>query len=372
MALTIGGKGLKPGGSGPQQPLTALEQKLTDRIATALRILASEIDAGAYISAIKNLDPDLFEKLLFDMNINSIDLLLRDTMRGIVLQGGTDEARRILRSNPRSGFSMQSALEYSGQKLQSGIILPTGVLPQVPDLEFAIETPAGRMFTTISQRATDYAQMRSAQLIREVTDANRLAIRRLVGQAFTRPNTVDVLGRQLRQIIGLHSRWANAVLNFDEKNFTAMVKAGVSPDTARARTDVLTKRYRDKLIRRRAEMIARTEVQQAQNYGRQASWEASDRAGLVDAASMKEWQTAPLASSYGGPCDICAALRGSRVPWNGVFNNGDVMPPAHPHCRCTAVLVPPTRGLQGLPSQDLGSWIAELDALEAQDAGLVS
>jgi hypothetical protein len=183
---------------------------------------------------------------------------------------------------------------------------------------------------------------------------------------------VDATARELRQIVGLHSRWARAVLNFDEKNFTAMVKAGVSSEDARTRTDNLTKKYRDKLIRRRAEMIARTEVQQAQNYGRQASWEASDRAGLVDAASMKEWRTAPRGSSYGEPCDECAAMRGTRVPWNGSFANGDVMPPAHPHCRCTAVLVPPTRGLEGLPSQDLGSWITQLDALEAQDAAVTS
>jgi hypothetical protein len=40
------------------------------------------------------------------------------------------------------------------------------------------------------------------------------------------------------------------------------------------------------------------------------------------------------------------------------------MPPAHPHCRCTAVLIPPSRGLTGLPSQDMDRWLAELRLMD--------
>ena len=369
MPLVFGGK-RKPGGTGPRTPLDPLEQKVTDRVALVLRALANGVDVDAFAAAIRDLDPDALERLLADIQIGQIQQLLDDTLKNVVISGASEEARRILRSSPRINPVPGDALEYGGKVLPSGIVLPTSQAPAVPGIEFAIETPVDRMFTSINVRATDYARIRSAQLVTEVSNSNRLAIRRVISQAFTPPNpkTVDQTARTLRQIVGLHSRWATAVENFDAKNFRAFLKEGMSESAARARADVLTKRYRDKLIRRRAEMIARTELQMAGNFARQASWEASDRAGLVDPGSMKEWRTAPLGSSYGPPCDECQGLRGKRVPWNGTFPNGLLTPPAHPHCRCTVVLVPPTRGLTGLPSQNMDDWISRLDELEAEDA----
>ena len=64
------------------------------------------------------------------------------------------------------------------------------------------------------------------------------------------------------------------------------------------------------------------------------------------------------------------AVRGTRVPWNGAFSNGFMFPPAHPHCRCTVVLVPPSRGLEGLPSQDMASWLERLDQMYADEGAL--
>lgn len=366
MALTIGGRRL--GGNGPAQPLDPQEQRLADRVALALRSIQKVMDPEAYVQAIRALDPDLLERLLAEINVEGISRLLDDTLRGIVMSGSTAEARRIIRDTPRLQPPVGAGLEYGGQVLPSGIILPTSQTSPPPDIEFAIEQPVDRMFRVIDTRARDYAQFRSAALVREVTDSNRLAIRRVVAQAFTgpTPKTVDQTARTLRQVVGLHTRWANAVQRFDDENVARLIKGGMSVDEARARQDVLTKRYRDKLIRRRAEMIARTEIQTAQNYAREASWDALNRTGLVDGQSMKRWVTAPIASRYGPPCPECQEQAGKEVPWNGTFSNGRSMPPAHPHCRCTAVIVPPSRGLTGLPSQDLSSWLDRLDELEAQ------
>lgn len=369
MALTIGGSRRKrPGGGPPSTPLTPLEQRLTNRLVTVMNLLSSTLDTEAYAAAIANLDPDMLERLLTEVNIDQIGRLLDSTLTGVVMSGATSEARNIIRTTPRIGQNPFNTLEYGGQVLPSGIVLPTPVITAPPDIEFVIEEPVDRMFKFINQKATDYARTRSAQLVRSIDNSNRLAIRQVITSAFTTPRTVDQTARTLRDIVGLHPRWARAVENFKETNTRRLIRDGMSTENAAIKADEMTEKYRRKLIRRRAEMISRTEIQQAQNFGREASWQASDRAGLIDARAEKEWRTAPQGSRYGPPCDECTAMAGKRVPWNGSFPNGRSMPPAHPHCRCTAVLIPPTRGLTGLPSQDMGSWIDRLDALDAEYA----
>ena len=368
MALTFGGRRRKrPGGGPPSTPLTPLEQQLTDRLVRVMNLLSPNLDTNAYTSAISDLDPDLLERLLNQVNIDQIAGLLDKTLYGVVLSGATSEARDIIRTSPRIGQNPFNSLEYGGEVLPSGIILPRPLISLPPDVEFLIENPVERMFKFVNQKAADYARLRSAQLVTSISDSNRLAIRQVISTAFTGTRTVDQTARSLRDIVGLHPRWARAVQTFKETNTTRLIRDGMSTESAALKADEMTQKYRKKLIRRRAEMIARTEIQQAQNFGREASWQASDRAGLIDPRAEKEWRTAPQGSRYGPPCDECTELSGKRVPWNASFSNGYSMPPAHPHCRCTAVLVPPTRGLTGLPSQDMGSWIDKLDQLEAEE-----
>lgn len=366
MALTIGGKRRKPGGGPPAVPLTPTESRLVNRLVSTMNTLSDAFDVEQYAEAIRNLDPDLLEQLLNDVNIDELNVLIDDTLRDVVMDQASTEARKVIRNAPRTGNSPFLDLNYVGEVLPSGIIIPTPEMVEAPDVQFYIKEPVDRMFRFVSQRATDYASTRSATLVRQIDESNRLAIREVITRAFTEPRTVDETARALRHIVGLHPRWARAVERFNEKNLVRLVREGMSSRQAQETANRMTERYRKKLIRRRAEMIARTEIQQAQNYARQTSWEATESLGLVDPRSEKEWRTALATSRYGPPCDVCAPLNGTRVPWNGVFDNGRSMPPAHPNCRCTAVLIPPTRGLTGLPSQNMQPWIDRLDELETE------
>lgn len=111
-------------------------------------------------------------------------------------------------------------------------------------------------------------------------------------------------------------------------------------------------------------MIARTELQMAQNMARQTGWDAAYKTGVMDGGSKKEWLAAPAGSRRGRPCDICAGLNGKRVQWNAAFPTGHIMPPAHPHCRCTAVLVPPSRGLSDMSGPEIDEWLTRVAQLE--------
>ena len=367
MALTFGGKRRKPGGGPPAEPLSPAESSLVRRLVGVMNTLAGDLNTRDWEAAIANVDPDLLERLMTGTNIEAIGKLLEKNLAGVVLSGATDEAKKIIRNAPRVNQNPVSALGPVGTVLPSGIIIPTS-MPSIPDVEFLIERPMDRMFKFMNEKAVDYARTRSAQLVRSIDESNRLAIRQLITRAFTEPRTGKQTARSIREIIGLHPRWAMAVERFKDQNFRNFVQEGMATDAATAKSELMAEKYRGKLIRRRAEMIARTEIQTAQNFGREASWVASERVGLVDPRSEKQWVTAPGGSRYGPPCDECMDMRDVRVPWNGVFPNGFSMPPAHPNCRCTAVLVAPVRGLTGLPSQDMGSWIAELDRLEAEGA----
>jgi SPP1 gp7 family putative phage head morphogenesis protein len=95
-------------------------------------------------------------------------------------------------------------------------------------------------------------------------------------------------------------------------------------------------RYRVRLLKQRAIRIARTEISAAANAGRYLSWiEAEDR-GLLPAGSTKRWITATDERT----CPICQPMNRVEIPWTIPFTTGDQMPPAHPNCRCTAVIVP--------------------------------
>lgn len=78
----------------------------------------------------------------------------------------------------------------------------------------------------------------------------------------------------------------------------------------------------------RATTIAKTEVANAQAGGNFEVWKKS---GLV--------QTVKWTVSADEPCDECAGNEDQEVEFGKPFDSGDLMPPAHPNCRCVLVAV---------------------------------
>ncbi len=76
----------------------------------------------------------------------------------------------------------------------------------------------------------------------------------------------------------------------------------------------------------RATMIAKTEVSNAQGGGNFQVWKKS---GMVKSV---RWTV-----SADEPCDDCADNEDVVVDLGELFPSGDVMPPAHPSCRCMLV-----------------------------------
>ena len=361
MAITRGGK-RRPGGTGPAQPLTPVEQALVDRIARMLRESRLAVDVGKIAEAVVALAPSDLESAINDATVLYIEARLADAFAAAYRQRARDEWIRLLKEDARRGAPI---LQDQGVRLPSGIIVPRSLAADLDVVtEFTINPVRDVIVDYINPAALQYANQRSAALVTDITTANRTALRYIIRDSLAVGRSPMDTARLIRDTVGLHTRWARAVVNYDEAQMRQLIRAGMSPAAARARVDTLVKTYRDRLIRRRAEMISRTEIQLAQNMARQSTWDVSAKTGLLDGASQKEWLVAPSGSRRGAPCEICAELNGKRVAWNAAFPTGHTMPPAHPHCRCTAVLIPPSRGLTGLPSQDMDRWLRELQAMD--------
>lgn len=362
MALTRGGK-RRLGGGPPRTPLTAVEKKLVERIARALRESRLVADLVTIERAIVALNPNEVEEVIRELSIVYLEARLADTLAAAYRRKAEEEFVRLMRNDAMRNAPILQP--QAGVRLPSGIIVPASLAPSFePITEFQINPVRDIITDYIDPAAVRYADVRGAQLVTDIDAANRTAVRYIIRDSLALGRSPADTARLLRDTVGLHTRWARAVVNYDEKTMRQLIRAGMTPAQARAATDARVKTYRDRLIRRRAEMIARTEIQLAQNMARQTSWDASNKAGLLDGTSQKEWLVAPSGSRRGRPCDVCAGLNGKRVQWNAAFPTGHTMPPAHPHCRCTAVLIPPSRGLTGLPSQDMDRWLRELQAMD--------
>lgn len=298
--------------------LTPAEAALYEQIKSALYDVARETDLEALAAAIRRLDPDQLERALASIRLGISTTDLAAAIRQVIVQSGV-----------QTSLAMQAVIAAT----------PTwgGPLTGTPTVRFA--------FNITDPNAARFADIQAARLVTAITEANRLAIRQIISDAFAKQITVDYTARRLRQFVGLHPRWATAVDRNYDRVYQNLIRQGVKPAVAAERALNINEKYRQKLIRARSTMIARTEIQIAQNMGRQAAWNQGLNRGYIDGTSTKKWSSSYSNNSYGPPCDKCAELDGFEVKVDEAFPNGLLMPPAHPHCRCTAVLMPPDRGL---------------------------
>ena len=198
-------------------------------------------------------------------------------------------------------------------------------------------------FDALDPRAIAWAQTRAGALIAQVTDEQRAILNRVLARSIENGWTVAQTTQDLRQVIGLHDRWASAVSSSWDRDYDRLLRSGLSDALARQQADALADRYRNRLLQARARNIARTEILTAGNQGRWLSWAQGVDGGYISKNAMKQWTTGPLITRSPKRiqvCDICAGVRGEMRKWNEPFSNGVMMPPAHPSCRCSAELVP--------------------------------
>ncbi len=182
-------------------------------------------------------------------------------------------------------------------------------------------------FTLTPSDAIRWAEQRAAELVVEIDQASRDAVRQTVTTALREGRSVLDTAAEVRGAVGLHSRWANAVARHRQR----LVDEGRNPE----QVERMTAKYQERLVRARARNIARTELLRASNAGALETYRRAEALGAL-VAPLKRWVTAHDERL----CPLCAPLDGVEVEGlDTPFPNSAVlMPPLHPSCRCRGVV----------------------------------
>lgn len=186
-------------------------------------------------------------------------------------------------------------------------------------------------FDVVNPRVTEWVRAQAGARITEISETSRQTIRDLVERSVRgdRGMSPQQLARSIRDHIGLTTRQSRAVDNLRRR----MAADSRTPNQIEGTLE----RYRAKLLRQRAEMIARTEIIQAETQGQLELWQQQADAGNIDAnIAGVEWIVTPDDRL----CYECDALDGVIVPMGSSFPGGVSGSPLHPHCRCTVAIVP--------------------------------
>lgn len=319
-------------------PLNAEEQALARVLFLAIRNATDKIKVDELARIIERLDPDTLNKLLkaisLRQDVASIEVSLLDSIE----IGGNEAIKEIKKLGPALALPafLPQPVKITNKVPMAAMDftnIPTWASPKPPTASISIS------FDKTNPNSLAFAAKRAGQLVTSIDELTRVAIRKIIIDAFNEQIDVRATARRIKSVVGLHPRWADAVIKFEKREFTRLVRTGMKETTARTKSQERAIRYADQLKSKRATMIARTEIQIAQNAGRYEGWKQAWKAGLVSPESVKMWVTAKDERT----CPICAPLDGEMVPWDGVFSIGVEAPIVHPHCRCTMVILPPER-----------------------------
>lgn len=294
------------------------------------------------------LEPDLRKAFLGAFDTLAAQLPL-NTLTELVEAGNVTAIGEMVAALELPTKAMADAQKIIGAAIAgAGDVTATGF-----GLSFTLDNPA-------VQRIIDQF---TGSLIVEVTGETRRAVADIVRAGFIEGIPPRTQAREIRRIVGLTQRDANAVDRF----LRGQLEGGI--DAKRA--DLLADRMRNRLLRNRAENIARTETISAANKGQTMAWDQAADEGLLDRTTTREvW----IATEDERLCPICAVLDGQTISFGGTFTSSvqatgfDIKPagtiegtpvkdikvtgtkplptpittrepPAHPRCRCATGLV---------------------------------
>lgn len=253
---------------------------------------------------------------------------------------------------PASAWSLKEAWQRT---YQAGAEAELGVLADKPVLKLDIGTEL--RFDLLNPEAVNWIAAYTFGLIREIADETRRGVQVILREAFQEGKDIPQQAREIRALVGLTERQAQAVVNF-RRNLEQGTEQSLREVLGRARRDArfdpsiqraidnatrlpqqqidrMVDRYSERLLRYRSETIARTESIRASSEGQRELWRQAEEQGLLNRARTRvKW----LAAGDKRTCPIYMKLDKTTVPYGQGFGNFDG-PPAHPSCRCSAGLV---------------------------------
>lgn len=178
-----------------------------------------------------------------------------------------------------------------------------------------------------------------AEFVTNISNETRQAVKSILWKCQSKNRTARDIAYYIRPCIGQTKRDALANARYQQKVYDSIKKSHprMAEENVARRAQEAALKYAGLQHRRRADMIANTELAFAYNRGAHESVRQAVKKGLMGPVE-KVWTTAGSERV----CSHCAALNGKRVgfddsfgiPGRELFVGMHEMPPAHPHCRC--------------------------------------
>ena len=240
------------------------------------------------------------------------------------------------------------------------------IVNMIVDAAATVDLPQATVVGPSHPQVVLWASRYAGSTIRQVTEETRAAIRALIVDALAFGGPPRVIARDIASVVGLDSRSAQAVVNYrreleaalrEQRSIAALrrrwsLAPGRRPPGSAhldidGRIDAMTEAYRSRLLRRRAENIARTELQIAVHRGQDIVWQdVLGRDRDLRGRAARVW----IATEGARTCALCSALDGQVVGFDDEFSgpastarDAEIvtvgqLPPRHPSCRCTTGL----------------------------------
>lgn len=224
--------------------------------------------------------------------------------------------------------ALMDVLEYGligGRKI-SADYAPDKVRPTARDILRGVK----KADPLIGDYGANWAKKHSGKLIIDISKAQERAVRKAITLAQREGHHPGTISKLVRNLVGLDQRRASALTNFK----LSALKSGVSE----SKVDAMADRYHKRLVRQRADVIARQETQMAMNVGRTSLWHDIVDTGVIAGSQVtREWM-----ASMDERMDedgICEALHGEKVGLDDEFPGGYYAPPdPHVLCRCDVLI----------------------------------
>lgn len=196
--------------------------------------------------------------------------------------------------------------------------------------------PAGLISrAAVEVRATAAASKRAGDLVTNATRETQLAVRELAEQALMEGRDVRQAARTIREVIGLNRQQA--------KSFDKFISEAMGSDAYKSAAGVqraIDREY-SRLINRRADTIARTELWQAGQDGQMAVWQEAKASGAMDIRGLEALFRSKIGEEARGPlihpgCLCSVRLRTAERDGNRFYVREWVTSPRNPCERCLA------------------------------------
>lgn len=319
-------------------------RRIEAAISTAWKAARAQLNARTMADVLSGGGVEAVQPILeraVAMSVQQLRRNLPPILRSVMRQAAEQELQRIRREGPASLQDEQPDLAE---------IDDSGEVPVVSDLDLR-ELGFDEFGVTITDELV-------AEATADLSSSTAEALLLLLTLGVAGGVSVTFLAQRLRSGFGLNERQARAVANLANElanarpgtlvtrfrprpgvrtrpGFSVRVPANVTPAWIEAQLS----RYFAMQLNHRARLIARTIVARAWNRGRDLLWTLLLRSGILPPGTVRRWQ----AVLDDRTCPICRSLHGQLAIVGEPFVSGDIgaiqSPPAHPACRCSAVIV---------------------------------